>query len=118
VRLSGLDHLTVVTRRRLHPVRSPGSSPTLRPAAPTQPRHGLLRIPPGRQRRRADRGTPGCRRPGGSWRQTSLTEAGCIQFLPDKLSGKTTDQPELTAYLDYLRGAVDASGVNKRSAVR
>ncbi len=38
--------------------------------------------------------------------------------LPDKLSGKTTGQPELTARLDYLRGAVDANGVNKRSAVR
>ena len=52
-------------------------------------------------------------------RQTcSLTEADCIRVLPDKLSDKTTDQPELTACLDYLRGAVDASGVNKRSAVR
>ncbi len=46
-------------------------------------------------------------------RQTcSLTEADCIRVLPDKLSGKTTDQLELTACLDHLRGAVDASGVN------
>jgi len=52
-------------------------------------------------------------------RQTcSLTEADCIRVLPDKLSGKTTDRPELTARLDYLRGAVEANGVNKRSAVR
>ncbi|MER7212432.1 recombinase family protein [Streptosporangium sp. NPDC000239] len=37
-------------------------------------------------------------------RQTrALEEAGCIRVFTDKLSGKNTDRPELSACLDYLR---------------
>lgn len=33
----------------------------------------------------------------------ALTDAGCIRVFADKLSGKNTLRPELTACLDYLR---------------
>ncbi|MFF1291998.1 MULTISPECIES: recombinase family protein [unclassified Streptomyces] len=33
----------------------------------------------------------------------ALTEAGCSRIFEDKASGKSTDRPELTAVLDYLR---------------
>ncbi|WP_111169019.1 recombinase family protein [Spongiactinospora gelatinilytica] len=33
----------------------------------------------------------------------ALREAGCIRVFTDKLSGRSTDRPELLACLDYLR---------------
>ncbi len=35
--------------------------------------------------------------------QVALAGAGCLRVFADKLSGKNTDRPELTACLDYLR---------------
>ncbi|MFD7080308.1 recombinase family protein [Streptomyces sp. NPDC059918] len=33
----------------------------------------------------------------------ALTDAGCVRIFTDKTSGKSTNRPELTAALDYLR---------------
>jgi DNA invertase Pin-like site-specific DNA recombinase len=35
--------------------------------------------------------------------QHALAQAGCLRVFADKLSGKNSDRPELTACLDYLR---------------